>query len=286
MNGVATQGGGDVGFASQADHADGQVTQGGHDLRSGAGAHLGSVQAGRVRVCATRQSRCAPGIGLHRRWRPVPSARGSRCPSVLAIKRGAFGDWLRQAAGWLRRRPVRVGFCPGCGRCVPVGIPGPGGASRCTCQQVGNPQPSLFDATAVLVNLRRLGRFQFPVPDGGDVLQPGRCAHLSVIHLLNAGWMREIASLFEYGYPGWMGCSGEKEPIVCSPPFDQVKYALDAVETVGCELRCGEALLGRPAGGMGIGWSFRWTPTLITHPSGSGWTRRRTTCTGNREHLA
>ena len=43
MNGVAAQGGGDVGFASQTDHADGQIAQGCHDLGRGAGADLGPV---------------------------------------------------------------------------------------------------------------------------------------------------------------------------------------------------------------------------------------------------
>ena len=37
-------------------------------------------------------------------------------------------------------------------------------------QQVGDLQPPQFDATTVLVNLRLLGIFQFPIPDGGDVL--------------------------------------------------------------------------------------------------------------------
>ena len=40
-------------------------------------------------------------------------------------------------------------------------------------QQLGHPKPPLFDATTVLVDLRRLGRFRFPLPDGGDVLQQG-----------------------------------------------------------------------------------------------------------------
>ena len=83
---------GDVGFASQSDHTDGQIAQRCHDLGRGAGAfqsaHLGQVG-------------------------PVAIAR----------------------------------------------------------EQVGGPQSPLFDATAMLVNLHRLGRFRFPFPDGRDVPQ-------------------------------------------------------------------------------------------------------------------
>jgi hypothetical protein len=38
-----TVGGGDVGDAGEAERADGGVAEGGHDLRSGAGADLGAV---------------------------------------------------------------------------------------------------------------------------------------------------------------------------------------------------------------------------------------------------
>ena len=43
VNGVATQSGGDVGFASQTDGTDGEIAQGGHDLGCGAGAYLRPV---------------------------------------------------------------------------------------------------------------------------------------------------------------------------------------------------------------------------------------------------
>jgi hypothetical protein len=38
-----SQGGGDAGLAAQAQEAEGGVSQGGHDLRSGVGANLGAV---------------------------------------------------------------------------------------------------------------------------------------------------------------------------------------------------------------------------------------------------
>ena len=40
-------------------------------------------------------------------------------------------------------------------------------------QQVGDPQPSLFDATSMLANLRLLGFIQFPIPNRVDVPQQG-----------------------------------------------------------------------------------------------------------------
>ena len=48
-------------------------------------------------------------------------------------------------------------------------------------QQVGGPSAyggPLFDPATMLVNLHRLGLFQFPIPDGGYVLQQGRLVAL------------------------------------------------------------------------------------------------------------
>ena len=83
MSGVATQGGGDVGFASQSDHTDDQIARG----------------------SMISPSRCAPGTGVHRRT-GSPKTRHQRRVRYLEIASRTREDAGGSALGTLNTAEV------------------------------------------------------------------------------------------------------------------------------------------------------------------------------------
>ncbi len=148
-----------IGFASQSHHTDGQVAQGRHDLGCGAGAYLGPVFIeGNVPypVHSVLDAPVSPPQGEE----PLGTGVGGR---QAGNGIGYFSSGFR-----LRRIAADDAF-----QSAHLGQMGPVAVAH---QQVGSPSAlgrPLFDATTVPVNLHRLGRFRFLIPDGRDVLQQG-----------------------------------------------------------------------------------------------------------------